>query len=137
MSKQGKSKKVKGTKQTLEFVEEPKKLHVKQLKCMNSRQKEFARSIENKTITFAEGPAGAGKTYVALSIALKMLEKKQIGQIVLVKSAITLPDENIGFLPGTADEKLEPAMISFTGNIDKIIGESDRKWLMDTKQIVV
>ena len=42
----GKSKKIHGTKQTLEFVEEEKKFHVKQIKCMNSRQKEFLKLIK-------------------------------------------------------------------------------------------
>jgi phosphate starvation-inducible protein PhoH and related proteins len=72
----GKSRKVKGTKQQMEFVEEPKKLHVKQLKCMNPRQKEFVRDIEEKEITICSGLAGSGKTYVALAMALKMLEKQ-------------------------------------------------------------
>ena len=72
----GKSRKVNGTRQQLEFVEEPKKIHVKQLKCMNPRQKEFARAIEEKEITICSGLAGCGKTYVALAIALKMLEKQ-------------------------------------------------------------
>jgi phosphate starvation-inducible protein PhoH len=71
----GRTKKIKGTKQTLEYQEEPKKLHVKQLKCMNQRQKDFVHSIEKKEITICTGLAGSGKTYVALSVALKMLEK--------------------------------------------------------------
>lgn len=133
----GKTKKVKGTKQTLEFVEAQPKLHVKQLKCMNASQKIFSKAIDSKTVVFAEGPAGAGKTYVALSVGLKLLEKNQVEQIVLVKSAITLPDENLGFLPGTADEKLEPTMLSFFGNIDKIIGESERKRLIAEKKLVI
>ena len=74
----GKSKKVKGTKQQIEFAEEPKKLHVKRLKCMNPKQKEFVRAIEEKEITICSGLAGSGKTYIALAMALKMLEKQQV-----------------------------------------------------------
>ena len=51
------------------------------------------------------------------------IEKNQIEKIVLVKSVTTLPDEEVGFLPGDIHEKLDPFMISFYGNIDKIIGE--------------
>ena len=69
----GKSKKVKGTKQTFEFVEKQKKFHVKQIKCLNSKQKEFVKSIENKEITFCSGPAGSGKTFMALWTDLKLL----------------------------------------------------------------
>ena len=133
----GKSKKVKGTKQTLEYIEEPKKLHVKQLKCMNARQKEFVRAIEQKEIVVCEGPAGAGKTYVAVACALKMLEKKQIEQIVLVKSVTTINSEDIGLLPGTIYEKMDPFMMSFFGNIDKIIGEEERRRLVGEHKIVI
>jgi phosphate starvation-inducible PhoH-like protein len=133
----GKSKKVKGTKQTLEYVEEPKKLHVKQLKCMNARQKEFVRAIEQKEIVVCEGPAGAGKTYIAVACALKMLEKKQIEQIVLVKSVTTINSEDIGLLPGTIYEKMDPFMMSFFGNIDKIIGEEERRRLVGEHKIVI
>lgn len=133
----GKSKKVKGTKQTMEFVEAPKKLHVKQLKCMNARQKEFVRAIESKEVTICTGLAGCGKTYVALSVALKMLEKKQVEKIVLVKSVQPLPEEEIGILPGDMYEKLQPFLMSFFGNIDKIIGIEERKRLVGTGQIEI
>ena len=133
----GKSKKVKGTKQTIEYKEEPKKLHVKPLKCMNQRQKDFVQSIEKNEITICTGLAGSGKTYVALSVALKMLEKSQIKQIVLVKSVQPLPEEELGILPGDMYEKMEPFMMSFFGNIDKIIGPEERKRLVREEKIVI
>jgi phosphate starvation-inducible PhoH-like protein len=133
----GKSKKVKGTKQTIEYKEEPKKLHVKPLKCMNQRQKDFVQSIEKNEITICTGLAGSGKTYVALSVALKMLEKSQIKQIVLVKSVQPLPEEELGILPGDMYEKIEPFMMSFFGNIDKIIGPEERKRLVREEKIVI
>lgn len=133
----GKSKKVKGTKQTIEYKEEPKKLHVKPLKCMNQRQKDFVQSIEKHEITICTGLAGSGKTYVALSVALKMLEKSQIKQIVLVKSVQPLPEEELGILPGDMYEKMEPFMMSFFGNIDKIIGTEERKRLVREEKIVI
>ena len=133
----GKSKKVKGTKQTIEYKEEPKKLHVKPLKCMNQRQKDFVHSIEKNEITICTGLAGSGKTYVALSVALKMLEKNQIKQIVLVKSVQPLPEEELGILPGDMYEKMEPFMMSFFGNIDKIIGPEERKRLVREEKIVI
>ena len=133
----GKSKKVKGTKQTIEYKEEPRKLHVKTLKCMNQRQKDFVQSIEKNEITICTGLAGSGKTYVALSVALKMLEKSQIKQIVLVKSVQPLPEEELGILPGDMYEKMEPFMMSFFGNIDKIIGPEERKRLVREEKIVI
>ena len=133
----GKSKKVKGTKQTLEYIEEPKKLHVKTIKCKNAKQKEFLRTIEDKEGTICTGIAGSGKTFMACYQALKMLEKNQIEKIVLVKSVTTIPDEEVGFLPGDIHDKLDPFMISFYGNIDKIIGEDWRKQLVGEGKIQI
>ena len=133
----GKSKKVHGTKQTLEFVEEEKKLHVKQIKCMNSRQKEFLKSIESHEVTICSGTPGSGKTFLSLYAFLKMLEKNQIEQILLVKSVTQIPHEEIGFLKGSLEEKLSPSMQSYFHNIDKLIGEEQRKNLRSKGKIKV
>ena len=133
----GKSKKVKGTKQTLEYVEQPEKLHVKAIKCKNQRQKEFLNSIDSHEVTICNGLAGSGKTYVALYYALKALEKGQYDKIVLVKSVTTLDQEDIGFLPGDMAEKMSPFLFSYTGNIDKLIGEDWRKRLFKENKIQV
>lgn len=133
----GKSKKVKGTKQTLEFIEEPKKFHVKSIKCKNARQKEFLKCMEEKEITLCTGLAGSGKSYVSLYFALKQLEKGLCEKIVLVKSVTNLQGEDIGYLPGSIHEKMDPYMMSFYGNIDKIIGEEWRKKLVGEKKIQI
>ena len=133
----GKTKKVRGTKQTLEFVEEEKKLHVKPIKCMNPRQKEFLNTISNSEISICVGPAGCGKTYLALWQGLKYLEKNQFDGITLVKSVTPLPGEDVGYLPGTSQEKLEPFILSYTGNIDKLVGEGMRKKLITEGKIKV
>jgi phosphate starvation-inducible PhoH-like protein len=131
----GKSKKVKGTKQTLEYVEQLDKLHVKAIKCKNQRQKEFLNSIDSHEVTICNGLAGSGKTYVALYYALKALEKGQCDKIVLVKSVTTLDQEDLGFLPGDIAEKMSPFLFSYTGNIDKLIGEDWRKRLFKENKI--
>ena len=133
----GKTKKVKGTKQTLEYIEQPEKLHVKTIKCKNSRQKEFLKTIEDKEVTICNGLAGSGKTYVALYYALKALEKGQYDKVVLVKSVTTLDQEDVGFLPGDIAQKMDPFMYSYYGNIDKIIGEEWRKRLVKEGKIQI
>lgn len=133
----GKTKKVKGTKQTLEYIEQPEKFHVKPIKCKNARQKEFLRTMEDNEITVCNGLAGSGKTYVALYYALKALEKGQCEKIVLVKSVTTLDQEDIGFLPGDFQQKLDPFMYSYFGNIDKLIGEEWRKRLVKEGKIQI
>lgn len=131
-----KSKKKKGTKQTLEFVEEPKKFRVKPIKCKSKKQKEFLEAIESHTITLCNGIPGSGKTFLACYAALKMLEKQQIDRIVLVKSVTTLPGEDLGYLPGSMNSKIDPFMVSFIGNIDKLIGEEMRKKLFNDNKLV-
>lgn len=133
----GKSKKIKGTKQQLEYVEKEFKWHCKQLKCKNHKQKELVKTIDSHEVTVCTGIAGSGKTYVALAYALKALEKQQFEKIVLVKSVTTLESEDIGFLPGDQFEKLTPFMISYYGNIDKIIGEEARKKLVGEGKIQI
>lgn len=133
----GKAKKVKGTKAQLEYKEGEEKIHVKQIKCKNHAQKEFLNCIDKHDISICTGLAGCGKTFLACYKALKMLEKQQIEKIVLVKSVTTLPDQDIGFLPGDIQEKLDPFMISFFGNIDKIIGEELRKKLIRENKIQI
>ena len=133
----GKTKKVKGTKQTLEYIEQPEKLHVKNIKCKNARQKEFLKTIEDKEVTICNGLAGSGKTYVALYYALKALEKGQYDKVVLVKSVTTLDQEDVGFLPGDIAQKMDPFMYSYYGNVDKIIGEEWRKRLVKEGKIQI
>lgn len=128
-----KSKKVKGTKQQFISVDEEPKLKVKNIKCKNAKQKEFLNLINEKEIIIASGPAGVGKSYLALYAALKLLEKEKFKKITLVKSVTPLPDEELGYLPGNQYEKMEPFLMSYFGNIDKLIGEEERKRLVGKK----
>ena len=70
---------------------------------MNTRQKEFLKTIESSEISICVGPAGCGKTYLTLWQALKCIEKNQYEGITLVKSVTPLPGEDLGFLPGEAN----------------------------------
>lgn len=133
----GKTKKVKGTKQTLEYVESEKAFHVTRIKYRNPRQKELVEAIFNNEIVMAQGGAGSGKSYAALYAALKLLEKGLTDQIVLVKSVTTLPGEDIGYLKGDENSKLAPYMASFTQNLDRIIGKDTRIQLEKENKLVV
>lgn len=126
----GKSKKKKGTKSQLEYVEKEFKWHVSRIKCKNAKQKEFLKGMDEHDVFIADGYCGSGKTFLAVYHALKRLEKKEIEKIVLVKSVVTLQDENLGYLPGSAQDKLSPFIYSMTGNIDKLIGKETRERLM-------
>lgn len=95
------------------------------IKCKNENQKLVIGSIKNNEITIVSGLPGTGKTYLACAEALKLIKTKtKYKKILLVKSVIQLPGEELGFLPGDLKDKLDPYMISFIDNFEKIIGES-------------
>ena len=67
----------------------------------------YVRAMRSSTITFALGPAGTGKTYLAMAMALAALSRGSVGRIVLTRPVVEA-GESLGFLPGTLDEKLDP-----------------------------
>ena len=97
------------------------------LKCKNHKQKEFANLITDKEIVIATGPAGVGKSYVAIARAIELLQNtsNQYHKIVLINPAVEA-DEKLGYLPGTVREKLDPFVGSSIDIIDKIVGPSNR-----------
>jgi phosphate starvation-inducible PhoH-like protein len=70
-------------------------------------QKRYADAIDNHTIVFAIGPAGTGKTYLAMAKAVKALQAKEVNRIILTRPAVEA-GERLGFLPGTLYEKIDP-----------------------------
>lgn len=92
-----------------------------QIKCLNEKQKELRRAIEEKDVVISTGPAGTGRTYMSLLTALHLMKTHpQYRRLVLVKSLQVIKGEELGFLPGNLWDKMEPYMFSFTGNLDKI-----------------
>jgi phosphate starvation-inducible PhoH-like protein len=70
-------------------------------------QKNYADAIDTHTIVFAVGPAGTGKTYLAMAKAVKALQAKEVNRIILTRPAVEA-GERLGFLPGTLYEKIDP-----------------------------
>ncbi|ADG87878.1 phosphate starvation protein PhoH [Thermobispora bispora] len=70
-------------------------------------QKRYVDAIDKYTIVFAIGPAGTGKTYLAMAKAVKALQSKQVTRIILTRPAVEA-GERLGFLPGTLYEKIDP-----------------------------
>lgn len=99
----------------------------------NDSQKDLIRSIKDNEITICSGIAGSGKTYVTLSQALRLLkqENSKYVNLYLIKSITPLKNEELGALPGDIREKIDPYMMSFYSNIEKIIGIESLNKLLD------
>ena len=70
-------------------------------------QKRYVDAIRQNTITFGIGPAGTGKTYLAMAMAVAAIKRKEVGRIVLTRPVVEA-GENLGFLPGSLTEKVDP-----------------------------
>jgi phosphate starvation-inducible PhoH-like protein len=70
-------------------------------------QKRYVQAVRDNMVTFALGPAGTGKTYLAMAMAVASLKRKECGRIVLTRPVIEA-GESLGFLPGTLQEKVDP-----------------------------
>ena len=70
-------------------------------------QKRYVDAIRANTVTFGIGPAGTGKTYLAMAMAVAALKRKEVGRIILSRPVVEA-GENLGFLPGTLEEKVDP-----------------------------
>lgn len=80
------------------------------IKARTVNQKKLVDSIQKNDMVFAIGPAGTGKTYTAVALAVKALKAKEVKRIVLTRPAVEA-GENLGFLPGDLKEKLDPYLM--------------------------
>ena len=79
----------------------------KSIRPKTANQKRYVEAIDENTITFGVGPAGTGKTYLAMAKAIQALQAKQVNRIILTRPAVEA-GERLGFLPGTLQEKIDP-----------------------------
>ena len=79
------------------------------IKAKTLNQRKLVESMEKNDMVFAIGPAGTGKTYTGVALAVKALKDKQVKRIILTRPAVEA-GENLGFLPGDLNEKLDPYM---------------------------
>ncbi len=80
------------------------------VKARTLNQKKLVKAVAKNDMVFAVGPAGTGKTYTAVALAVKALKDKEVKRIILTRPAVEA-GENLGFLPGDMKEKLDPYMM--------------------------
>ncbi len=108
----------------------------KPLRCMTDRQREYLTAIESKQLIFGVGPAGTGKTFVSTKWACQQLDARKINQIILTRPAVE-SEEKLGFLPGTADEKVEPYFAPFRNIMIDHFGQGQFDCLVKNERIVI
>ncbi len=105
--------------------------YIKNIKPRSRGQKILMQSIENYSLTMAIGPAGTGKTYLAIACAVKALEKGEIERIILSRPAMEA-GESIGFLPGDMQDKMAPYLRPLYDSLgDRLGGKKVRQLLED------
>jgi phosphate starvation-inducible PhoH-like protein len=102
------------------------------IKPQSQNQKKLLDSIRDKEITICSGSPGVGKTFLSCAEALNILKTSDtIDKIVIIKSVTTLPSEQIGYVKGSVEDKMEGIIYSFTNNFEKLIGKDKTSKLME------
>ncbi|CAD2076942.1 phosphate starvation protein PhoH [Phocicoccus schoeneichii] len=114
-------------KDTLEYLEDlyketiAKDFKGKPIRPKTSGQREYIEMIERYDLTFGVGPAGTGKTFLAVVLACQMLKDNKIKRIVLTRPAVEA-GENLGFLPGDLKEKVDPYLRPLYDGLHTVLG---------------
>lgn len=108
----------------------------KPIKAKTRNQKKLVESIENNDIVFAIGPAGTGKTYTAVAMAVRALKNKAIKKVVLTRPAVEA-GESLGFLPGDLKEKVDPYLRPLYDALDDMLPMEKLNFFMDNRVIEI
>ncbi|MDN4188565.1 PhoH family protein [Bifidobacterium breve] len=106
------------------------------VRAKTAGQVAYVNAIESHTITFGIGPAGTGKTYLAVAKAVRVFQDKQIRRIILTRPAVEA-GENLGFLPGTLNDKVDPYLRPLYDALGDMLGADQLKRYMDDGTIEV
>lgn len=106
------------------------------VRARTPNQRRMVDSIERNDILFAIGPAGTGKTYTAVALAVRALRNKEIKRIILTRPAVEA-GENLGFLPGDLKEKVDPYLRPLYDALDDMIPAEKLKGYLENRTIEV
>lgn len=106
------------------------------VKARTANQRRMVDSIAKNDILFAIGPAGTGKTYTAVALAVRALKNKEIKRIILTRPAVEA-GENLGFLPGDLKEKIDPYLRPLYDALDDMIPADKLKVYLENRTIEI
>lgn len=106
------------------------------VKARTANQRRMVEGINRNDIIFAIGPAGTGKTYTAVALAVRALKNKEIKRIILTRPAVEA-GENLGFLPGDLKEKIDPYLRPLYDALDDMIPAEKLKVYLENRTIEI
>jgi phosphate starvation-inducible protein PhoH and related proteins len=110
--------------------------YVRKVRPQSDNQRALMRAIDTHNLTLALGPAGTGKTYLAVTAAVEALEQGKVGRIVLTRPAVEA-GESLGYLPGDMHEKLAPYLRPLYDALNERIGGKRVRQLMSEGAIEI
>ena len=108
----------------------------KQIKCKTVGQKKYVDAIKKNTVVFGVGPAGTGKTYLAVCLAVSAYKGKQVEKIILTRPAVEA-GEKLGFLPGDLQTKVDPYLRPLYDALQEMFGMETYLKLMEKGSIEI
>ena len=108
----------------------------KPVRCKTIGQRNYIKAIQENTITVCIGPAGTGKTYLAIAMAVKALKNKEVSRIILTRPAVEA-GEKLGFLPGDLQSKVDPYLRPLYDALYDFLGQETVKKHLETGVIEV
>jgi phosphate starvation-inducible PhoH-like protein len=106
------------------------------VKARTENQRKIVESIKKNDMVFAIGPAGTGKTYTAVALAVRALKNKEVKKIILTRPAVEA-GENLGFLPGALKDKLDPYMQPLYDALDDMIAQDKLAYYIENRVIQI
>ena len=106
------------------------------IKVKNINQFKYLETIDDSTITFGVGPAGTGKTFLAVASAVKMYSENRIKKIVLTRPAVEA-GERLGYLPGDLSQKIDPYLVPLFDSLEYFFGNETLQYLIEKRNIEI
>ena len=110
--------------------------HGNSIKPKTVNQKQLVKLVEKKDLVFALGPAGTGKTYISVALAVRALKNREVRKIIITRPAVEA-GESLGFLPGDLKEKIDPYLRPIYDALDDMVPKEKLKYYLENNIIEI